>query len=43
MAENRLKNHKMPKNGLNDLKFGHIYCDDFYQILKFCENLLKID
>ena len=32
----------MPKNGQNDLKFGHnMYCDHFYPFFKFCQNLSK--
>ena len=32
----------MPKNGQNDLKFGHnMYYVNFYPFLKFCQNLPK--
>ena len=32
----------MPKNGQNDLKFGHnMYYDHFYPFLKFGQNLSK--
>ena len=32
----------MPKNGQNNLKFGHnMYYDHFYPFLKFGQNLLK--
>ena len=34
----------MPKNGQNDLKFGHkMHYGDSNQFLKFCENLPKND
>ena len=32
----------MPKNGQNDLKFGHnMYYDHFYLFFKFCQNSSK--